>query len=231
MVCFRDVYNQLNENLHPAPLPMERWFDLLEQKGWTKLGEGSFGIVFGHPQKNYVIKLYEYDPYYDIFLNFAEKNQKNPHIVKMRKTIYRGEYARGYVNAVMLEKLKPLADRRIFKIIFEFFNALKELNLNDAPTESILSEVKIILGQKRESLARMGKGDAKFIRRRMINMNKVSSLLDILNRKQPKLIETLIDLAKFVEKNGAEGGGFDMHSENVMIRPSTGEIVITDPIA
>jgi hypothetical protein len=106
------------------------------------------------------------------------------------------------------------------------------LNLNDAPTESILSEVKIILGQKRESLARMGKGDAKFIRRRMINMNKVSSLLDILNRKQPKLIETLIDLAKFIEKGGNDSGAnFDMHSENVMIRPSTGEIVLTDPIA
>jgi hypothetical protein len=45
-----------------------------------------------------------------------------------------------------------------------------------------------------------------------------------------EIFKTFYRLKRFLEKNN-KTHTYDLHSGNFMIRPSTGEIVVTDPIA
>jgi hypothetical protein len=60
--------------------------------------------------------------------------------------------------------------------------------------------------------------------------NKIKRRIDFFIESNLDLIRFLINYAKFLKKkNYLESTYFDLHDKNYMVRPSTGEIVITDP--
>jgi hypothetical protein len=54
-------------------------------------------------------------------------------------------------------------------------------------------------------------------------------LLDYFVESNIEIFKTFYRLRKFLEKNN-KTHTYDLQSSNFMIRPSTGEIVVTDPI-
>lgn len=82
--------------------------DTLTKAGYQKLGDGSYASVFGRPDKNYVLKLFDAeDKAYVAFYNLV-KNQNNKHFPKFKGQMMRiaAEY-----YAVRMERLQPMPKR------------------------------------------------------------------------------------------------------------------------
>jgi len=76
----------------------------MDDLGWTRIGSGSFGVVYEHPKHpGWVFKLVMDDPAYLKFLSFT-KNSDNPHFPRVGRTT-KIQSHRGLLDAVMIEKL------------------------------------------------------------------------------------------------------------------------------
>lgn len=68
----------------------------------NKLGSGTYAHVFDREKHNSVIKVFQNDPAYEDFLDYAKANQDNPHIPK----IYAHKKLSDGTHAVRIEKLQ-----------------------------------------------------------------------------------------------------------------------------
>jgi len=83
----------------------EKFATELKAAGFKKLGAGIKAIVYEHPQLPYVIKVFNNDPKYFKYFNWARENQDNPHVPQIR-----GKYIKinERLYAVRMEKLIPV---------------------------------------------------------------------------------------------------------------------------
>ena len=63
---------------------MAKFHDFITQHGFKRLGEGSFGAVYEKPGYPWVFKIFNNDPAYLAWIEFALKNQNNPHVPKFK---------------------------------------------------------------------------------------------------------------------------------------------------
>lgn len=234
---FKEFLQTYTENMVRAD-SFQKWRDELEQKGWQRAGQGSYGLVFSHPNKNYVLKLYDDDAGYNTFLDFLETQQGNPNVVMMKRRIYRARWKHHGVEIVALENLKPLSrgtngTNGLFPVINDmviFFNtAYRGLSLPSF--EEVLAKINDrCLTEYNGNL--LDVQDEKDLTSKRIAKSQKQNLkaLRILITKYRPLIQTIYELKKFAKTHG-KLGGLDLHKGNFMIRPSTGQIVITDPLA
>ena len=81
----------------------------LKARGYKEIGYGLYATVLGKPKSKYVIKVYEDDGAYELFLNMIQK-EKNPHFPKIY-SIKEFEGKEGNVWArVKMEKLIPFKE-------------------------------------------------------------------------------------------------------------------------
>ena len=241
---FKDFYN---ERLIEEDIKSEIRFNsdsfidyLKDKKGWNIIGTGAKGTVFDKSGKNYVLKLYKNDSCYNMFLDFLEKNQNNPHLVKIQRRIVSGKS-----GLVAIEKLQRItySDWRD-TLVSSLGGYLENLNVKDKSFEEVLESIKDIVKNKHtdllnsdsmydvnepgispsEKMKRLKK-DQRFKKSYFSSMKR----LDYFIESYLPAIKTIYDLKKYLVENGGSACYMDTHLGNFMIRPSTGEIVITDP--
>lgn len=193
------------------------YVDYLNSGGWREIGSGSYGVVLGKRGKNYVLKVYD-DQAYDAYLQYLEMNKdNNPHLVKVRRYIINDSKEGDFLGVVAIEKLNPIISkngqynwiRRIVLEFAEFLNTEKTSSFNRA----IDKFRRRYYENNKDSKTVEGK---KSIRR-----------LDFFIENYLPIAKTLYDISDFVSSEIF----MDLHQGNFMIRPSTNEIVITDPLA
>lgn len=240
---FKDFYN---ERLVEEDIRSEIRFNygtfieyLKNEKGWNIIGRGARGTVFDKSGKSYVLKLYKNDNCYNMFLDFLEENQNNPHLVKIQRRIVSGNS-----GLVAIEKLQRItySDWRD-TLVSSLGGYLENLDVRDKSFEEVLEIVKDKIKNKYTS----------FLNTDMYNINEpgIKSLEKIKRLKKDQAykksnfsalkrldyfiesylpaLKTIYELQKYLLKNGGSACYMDTHLGNFMIRPSTGEIVITDP--
>lgn len=225
---FKQFYEQKEQK------PYDDFIDFLRKKGWSQIGFGSFGTVFGKSNKNYVIKVYHDDPAYERFLDFIEQNQNDPHIPKINRRIIRqpkdsrdSDYDYGVVAIEKLGKLERSRWRWDMVPLFQkFLKGIGVLNLSF--DEYIDKSIKSVRQDLQEDIDfYKDNPHGKYYSH---SYRKLLKRLDYFVESNLGLFKTFYKFKKFLEDNNATHK-FDLHSGNFMIRPSTGEIVVIDPIA
>lgn len=77
----------------------------LEQHGFKKLGQGTYGATYESPKYPYVFKVFNNDSGYKTYLDYVLKNQNNPNVPKIKGTYIK---INDDTYAVRMEKLKAL---------------------------------------------------------------------------------------------------------------------------
>lgn len=189
----------------------------LANRGWSKFGSGAYANVFVKKDKDYVIKVYISDKGYDRYLEFLENNQDNPHAPKILKKLKFPSNNDDEVKMVVMERLVPVNRKdwrvRIADTLSDYMNDINPFGLED----EILDELK----DKAQTY--------DYFKSKKEN-NKIKRRTDYFLETNLDLIRFLLNYAKFLKKNDyLKSNRFDLHDANYMVRPSTGEVVITDP--
>lgn len=79
---------------------------LMKKFGFSQLGSGKYGAVFGNPSYPYVIKVFMKDSAYMRWISFVMKNKDNPYVPKIKGKVLK---ITPIFYAIRLEKLKPFA--------------------------------------------------------------------------------------------------------------------------
>lgn len=181
---------------------------ILAQYGWTVLGAGFEGAVAEHPQKKYVLKLFNADSKYIDFINkIVKPNHGNPHLPRMDRFV-RSIPGAPYFRYVRMEKLNPIPNDTVL--------------VDDFLPEMIMSSI---------ICKRFGKwfGISHVVNNKLRDFGTKyddPKVWEIINKKPPSMswIKTFLQIIKLSKTDRIE---IDMHSGNFMIRGDT--LVITDP--
>lgn len=219
------------ENL-TRPASLSTWQTQLQRKGWIYAGGGSFATVYTHPKKNYVLKFFDNDPGYSIFLDFleSENQDNNPCVVKLRRNIFKNpDGPNENVQVVALEKLNPLENKNhfFFETIRLFVHKFRYIKITNESFEEVLQTIYDDAVKSFRAEAQYAKGFSKNSYKH--NTRILRSLPTFIKQYRP-LIETIFEMKKFMQQKGSMYQ-FDLHGSNFMIRPTTGQIVITDPLS
>lgn len=216
---FMELYNTLiPENLVKGR-DMDGWRRILRQNNWKYAASGAFGTVYVHDNKNYIIKVYAGDHGYNTYLDFLEEQQGNPNVVKLKRRIFKNLVPGYGVEAVALEKLIPIrrtkATRKLFDFISDINDLFSQIDTMNNSFEDVMTKIQWSL-----------KADGGT----SVKDKLKSKQMALFIKHYRNLAETIYKLKLFMELRG-EVYDFDLHDGNFMIRPSTGEVVITDPLA
>jgi hypothetical protein len=230
-LLFKDFLHQtFTENYIKKTSNLPTWEKFLQNKGWVRAGDGRYAVVFHHPEKNYVLKLYRDDKSYDFFINFLLKNQQNSSVVKLKKIIYKtGKFNiwQG-MNVIALEKLNEIpVGSKISNLIYRTSEhmvdfAEKFYKPNMTFEQLINTMINSLTQEVRSSQDRKGYDEKRA--RRLLHI-----LQSPLIHKLP-IFKTIFELLQYKIKYNIKSQ-WDLNDSNFMIRPSTGEIVLTDPFA
>ena len=225
---FKEHFIKVLEEQDKPKKNLDEYNEMLLQNGWKRIGAGSYGVVYEKQGLNYVIKVYINDPSYSAYLDFILENQNDPHLPKIRKVfVPYGSVSDGVeYGAVAIEKLKPV--QRInwrFSLVYRLKNAMVNIGVHNLSFEEFLEKVQ--KETKNNLLETIQNLTSKI---NTINYTKQLRRLDYFIESNLPLLKSFYKLKKFLEEMNLEVY-FDLHQGNFMIRPSTGEIIITDPIA
>lgn len=217
------------EDLLKGKLDIKDWEDKLRKKGWYLLKGGAFGIVYGHDKKDWVIKIYSDDYGYEKFLDFLEKYKSHPNVVKIKKRILT-EGPLDEFKSVALERLKEIDNTRkniyiftLVRIMISLIPKLPDEYLNDKnKMRDFLIKNENIIKKSSPPAYKLQLSDE---RDREIAFRITTRLLN------HPIVDVVLDLERYVRKHKSTRHLWDLHIGNFMIRPSTGELVLTDPLA
>lgn len=212
---FEELYNVLNEQDTKQSLQ-----EKIKKQGWNYLNSGSFGTVYSKPNKNFVLKIYD-DSSYDEYLNFIKQHSDNPHVVKTSKVF---DYGNG-LKMVAIEKLIPLKSSRWRERISEKYAMFLDTGKSDK------NDFYKTLEKFEEYFAEQIETDIKYFQRanlkdRLLDAKKSKRRLRFFIENHLSLFRIIYQLDQFRDTSTT----LDLHFGNFMIRPSTGEIVVTDPL-
>lgn len=220
--------------------------DVLRKYGWKVIGIGMEAAVAEHPNKNYVLKLFEDDSNYKAFVRFALQHKGNPHVPVFFKGSETKELAineRSSVNIpgimstipgtdysyVRMEKLAKITEKDLIAVyspemMVLYLDGIKQ---NTAGVNFELGQAmrnKIIV---RFRLMSQGKSaNTAFIRKLANDQSLQDELWTKLGRRPDDawfaIANDLLQLAKQLKTRG-----LDIHEDNVMLRGNT--LVVTDP--
>ena len=195
----------------------------LEKKGLKELGQGAFAIVYGRPGSNRVVKVSKgSDRCWLMYANWAMGQQhKNPHVPDIHHLesymletpdVGWGSHKTEVFFAVM-EKLLPFEEQHI--------------NFDDESNLALLAYLARHEGFYAHTKLRRRVGHEGYYDRWHRSPEHHEKI-----EKYAKMGEShrAIRLFNHVEKKWKSCSG-DFHGGNIMIRPKTGEFVITDPLA
>jgi len=185
-----------------SPMQLQKW---LKQNGFKKISRGAFSSVYAKPNHNRVVKLsYRQDDGWTAFVNWVLQQTKNkylPNIPWFKQYQYRG----NEFFVTIVERLKP----------FDIYRNADKIN-----------DPVVIAGLIMYADLSIGEEDS--LNWALFNKYRIRSAKRLVKKnKSHKFIWTLNRINKL------KGGEYyyDLHSDNFMVRPSTGDIVITDPLS
>lgn len=100
----RDIHT-FNFN-HAEPLNK-----LLKKHGWTSLGTGAEAAVAEHPNKSYVLKIFNSDSKYVDYVKFVQAHQSNPHVPRFSR--YVKQIPGTPYSYVRMEKLQKVTQSQL----------------------------------------------------------------------------------------------------------------------
>jgi hypothetical protein len=228
----------------------------LRAQGFKKLGSGVYGEAFHHasfPDK--IIKVvYEDDPCFLAYLRYLVKNQGNPHVPKYygAKQIPLRAKDKGYGGFgttprrrffVIIEKLRPMYPPSKWHMLnwgngeegyINFCGFLAFLRNWAYAGDFSTAFVAMKSGKKMSFYGQLYateltdfvvSKDLDF--RYRIAMKLIKKGEASLKNQETLFLRTLVT----IYKSASKGCEVDLHFGNFMIRPNTGDIVVTDPYA
>lgn len=177
---------------------------VLEKAGYIRLGSGGYADIYEKPGASYVLKLFEEHDYgYRKFLQYAFKNQDNPHLPRFRGKLI-AVTDRYY--AIRMERLKPIG--RVQNFAFTPDPALWD----------IITRV--------EKLARASRTESLDQILQKVQTDPLSEPIRDFVENNPSFVKAMHDLVRIARQTGI---ALDFSPRNFMLRGDT--IVITDPFA
>ena len=101
----------------------EEVVEKLAKYGFTELGRGIGGAVFGHPKHEYVMKVFYHDPAYLTWFKFCKANQNNPYVPKIKGKLIRVIPNRE-MYAIRMEPLEPISETRYNTELYDILNGV-----------------------------------------------------------------------------------------------------------
>jgi hypothetical protein len=221
--------------------------DVLRKYGWKVIGIGMNSAVAEHPNKNYVIKLFEDNSKYKIFVKFALEYKDNPHV----PVFFRGSETKALIDIdehssmavpgimstipgtkysyVRMEKLSKISEKHLLKhyapeMMVLYLNGIKfgTTGLNFELRQAIHN--KIIVRFQRMTAGKIA--NAAFVQQLANDDFLQEKLWDKMGRKPDEdwfaVVDGLLQLVLTLNIRG-----LDIHEDNVMLRGDT--LVVTDP--
>ena len=224
---------------------------IFSKYGWKILGIGRDSVVAQHPEKSYVLKIFEKDSAYAEFVLFCKKNPGNPHLPRFYTgadaaklpgpsnniTENRGELDPELLDlvlqlpgdkiAIRMEELTPCSEQLLlFKFRPELYVFLLE-GINQQ-IHGLTFELRMLLRKKLLSLFQVTDDDDKnaWLEDFSSNRKNWQRLWSMLGRTPDSTwMRTVQKLMKTARSLGMVR--LDMHEDNIMCRGET--LVITDP--
>lgn len=209
------------------------------------LGRGGFGTVYSKPDSNSVIKVAEYDRYALLYLKWCIENQDNPHVPKIYALYYPNTLKDGNMHTsfyVIMEKLTPVVSSRykwsandlpwFYHVMLHRFNRLDE-NL-DVEFFQMLRDAGV--SEENIETISMTQPDRNTIAWWPLVAKKLKELEPqlVANIEKKMDQDRLVEILRFVElmPRKVDYAVWKIAPfSNIMQRPSTGELVVTDPLA
>lgn len=181
----------------------DEFINYLESHGIAVIGEGVYGQVFAHPSWNYVVKVFDSDSGYENFLSFVTKHQQLNCLPRLKRGMVKlHQFHRRSVEATGIKYLNIVKMERLEKLPKDLIYLTNSIGLTDL-------------------VRAMRRGDTW-------EEIVTEFHLDHLAKSYPNLEEVITTLQLYNKEMGVDER-FDLHSNNLMYRPSTKSIVITDP--
>lgn len=191
---------------------------VLSAHGWKLLGYGEYGAAAEHPNKSYVLKIFEANNEYAKFVEFAQEHQDNPHFPKFSRGVRIVPGTK--FSYVRMERLHPIdlptiRDKYILEICL-LWKYAKQKDITPFPYG-----IRIEIENKTTSLG--------FTLDELSNDsdNKIEDML--MDKFSKAGIDTWISaLHDLLNESKRIGINFlDLHDANFMLRSET--LVILDP--
>lgn len=187
-----------------SPSDLKRW---LRKNGFELLGDGFFAEAWAFPNHKRILKISKIQD--QCWIRYAkwlmEASRRNPHLLRVDwvKQYKCTKKPQKYFLAVM-ERLKPFR-----------YNEFAQLNEED----HMILYYRDLLPDDIPYLEKMN----------LQRLSKEYTEEDHARIRRSKLYKTLTGVRKIAGTDGK--CSFDLHNENIMWRPSTKSVVVTDPFA
>lgn len=189
--------------------------NILTKYGWNMLGTGAEGAVAEHPQKAYVLKIFNSDSNYVNFVDFVQHHTANPHVPKFSR--YVRPVPGTEFSYVRMEKLQPITHEAL---VNNYTNHLAEMVAMSSVVHMNLVGDELADGV-RHKLEGIGYTTAD-----LLDPEKQPQIFKQLGGEPPYSWTHIVsEMADYSEN--VDVGHWDMHDGNFMTRDNT--LVIVDP--
>jgi hypothetical protein len=188
---------------------------ILTRHGWKSLGTGAEAAVAMHPQKAYVLKIFNSDSKYVQFVEFVQAHQSNPHLPRFSR--YVRPVPGTEFSYVRMEKLMKVTHTQLLTTYAAYLAEM--MAMGQVAEFSMLADD---LGMRMEdNLMHMGYEAAD-----LLDFEQQDEIYQKLGGQPPHTwSQVLGDLADYSEH--VDVASWDMHEDNFMRRGKT--LVIVDP--
>jgi len=140
-----DLKNKLDSKVDKVDARNSSWVgsvvDYLASFEFKKIGSGKYASVFAHPKYPYALKIFMKDSAYLRWIEFAQSNQSNPYVPKLRGKVVK---ITSNVFAIRIEKLKRVSGSAYSKFDEEYRKCISDKNYtsDDENLNDVFAEFK-----------------------------------------------------------------------------------------
>jgi hypothetical protein len=188
---------------------------ILSRHGWKSLGTGAEAAVAMHPQKSYVLKIFNSKSNYVHFVKFVQQHSANPHVPRFSR--YVRQVPGTEFSYVRMEKLLKVSEAQLLN---KYANYLAEMMAMTEVTG--MGMLNPGLDEKLQDQL----GNWGYTPEDLLDPDQNQEIYAKLGGEPPaSWAQVLTDLAEYTERTDVEA--WDMHADNFMTRGNT--LVIVDP--
>jgi hypothetical protein len=216
----------------------------MEERGLNFIGSGAFSVVYGRPESDRVVKVsHKRDICWYRFADWAMRHQNNPHVpiiyhlesysITSQKQRYGGRLGRKQTVPIffaVMERLEPYRSDKlnpnIDPSLLAYFDKHFGINVGTTRLHDAMGGMDKPYHHKEKQGWRWNDPDFQ----KKYNKYERKYYTKLGQAAKPGTKHPFVKAFREVERKWKSCKG-DLHAQNLMIRPSTGELVIVDPIA
>lgn len=189
--------------------------ELLQKHGWKALGTGAEGAVAEHPEKSYVLKIFDSDSKYTWFVNFVQMHAHYTNLPRFSR--YVKPIPGMKLSYVRMEKLSKVSDQELVDSYGNYLvtmMAVGQAHRVEALSYGLKTRIQDKIDRKRLGVPSLDKP------------LQLAQIYRMLGGPPPKTwVDLITELCEFSKQQGIKY--WDTHSGNFMLRDQT--LVLTDP--